>query len=302
MVKKLLRWLIIGGTLFFVLATVKHHWESVTSVRIEPRGWWYLILALVVTSIAHIWSAWVWTWILKSFRQPIETVKAIGIYLVTNLGKYLPGNVGHFTARIVAINKIGSDWGTASLSVLLEPLLMAAAALAIAVIGSGSGWIETDTGIGFHLVILGGILAGIHPRILNIPIKFLNKKKKLDREPIYLEKYPIVPLLGEVGFVLLRGAGFILTWTALRTVEPGQILPLLGAFSFAWLLGLVVPGAPGGLGVFEATAIALLDGRNFPAGTVVVTVALYRLLSILAEIIGAGLGTRLARDRSGFRS
>jgi uncharacterized membrane protein YbhN (UPF0104 family) len=43
---------------------------------------------------------------------------------------------------------------------------------------------------------------------------------------------------------------------------------LLGAFSLAWLLGLVVPGAPGGLGVFEATAIALLQQR-FSGGLVI---------------------------------
>ncbi|WP_354635191.1 hypothetical protein [Planktothricoides raciborskii] len=40
---------------------------------------------------------------------------------------------------------------------------------------------------------------------------------------------------------------------------------VLSAFSFAWLLGLVLPGAPGGIGIFEATAIALLQ-NNFPPG------------------------------------
>jgi glycosyltransferase 2 family protein len=300
MIKKILRFLIIGGTLFFVLATVKHHWENVLTVRIEPRGWLYVVFALLVTSIAHFWSAWVWTWILQGFRQPIATLPAIGIYLVTNLGKYLPGNVGHFYARIVAITKAGSDRGTASLSVLLEPLLMAAAALAIAVFAGGSGWIKTDSGIGIHTLILGLILGGIHPRILNIPLQFLNRKKKLDREPVYLENYPIAPLLGEMVFVLLRGGGFILTWMTLQTLEISQVLPLLGTFSFAWLLGLVVPGAPGGLGVFEATAITLLDDQNFPAGTVLVTVALYRLVSIIAEILGAGLGTALVGDRGKF--
>ncbi|MEG3438574.1 YbhN family protein [Pannus brasiliensis CCIBt3594] len=299
MLKKILRWLIIGGTLFFVIATLKHHWENVTSVRIEPRGWWYLSGALVVTSIAHIWSAWVWTWILKSFRQPMRTSIAIGIYLVTNLGKYLPGNVGHFYARIVAVNKIGTDWATASLSVLLEPLLMAAAALSIASIAGSLGWMKTTSGIWLNILILIAILVGIQPRILNIPIRFLNRAKKLDREPVYVENYPIVPLLGEIGFVLLRGGGFILVWMALQTAEPSQIFPLLGAFSFAWLLGLIVPGAPGGLGVFEATAIALLDSQRFSPGTVLVTVALYRFISVLAEIVGAALGTRLWRERSG---
>jgi uncharacterized membrane protein YbhN (UPF0104 family) len=56
----------------------------------------------------------------------------------------------------------------------------------------------------------------------------------------------------------------------------------------AWLLGLVVPGAPGGLGVFEATAIALLQ-QHFPTAVVISATGLYRLVSILAETAGAGL-------------
>jgi len=61
---------------------------------------------------------------------------------------------------------------------------------------------------------------------------------------------------------------------------------LLGAFSFAWLLGLV-PGAPGGL---LTTAITfeskLFSGSGYHA------IALYRLVSILAEAAGAGLAAR----------
>ena len=52
--------------------------------------------------------------------------------------------------------------------------------------------------------------------------------------------------------------------------------------------GFVVPGAPGGLGVFEATAIALLQ-YHFPAAIVISAIALYRLMSIIAETAAAGL-------------
>jgi hypothetical protein len=69
---------------------------------------------------------------------------------------------------------------------------------------------------------------------------------------------------------------------------PEQILPLLGGFSLAWVLGLVIPGAPGGIGVFEATAIALL-GTQLSPGVVIGGVTLYRLVSTLAEAGGAGL-------------
>jgi glycosyltransferase 2 family protein len=79
-----------------------------------------------------------------------------------------------------------------------------------------------------------------------------------------------------------------LTLSALNPIAPAQIPLIFSAFSFSWVLGLVVPGAPGGIGVFEATAIALLNSQ-IPTGTILGGVALYRLISILAELIGAGL-------------
>jgi len=52
---------------------------------------------------------------------------------------------------------------------------------------------------------------------------------------------------------------------ALKPLELSQIPLLLGAFSFAWLLGWAsCPGAPGGIGVFEATALVLLEQRFSP--------------------------------------
>ncbi len=105
-----------------------------------------------------------------------------------------------------------------------------------------------------------------------------------------VQHYPLLPLLGELGFLGLRGTGFFFTWLAISPLNPSQIPQLYTAFSFAWLLGLLIPGAPGGLGVFEATAIALLD-RHFSAGVILSVVALFRFVSILAEATVAGIAT-----------
>lgn len=103
-----------------------------------------------------------------------------------------------------------------------------------------------------------------------------------------LKRYPLRPLLGEMGFVLWRSLGFIVTLTALMPIGITDWPLLISTFSIAWLLGLVVPGAPGGIGVFEASAIALLGGQ-FPHGIVLGSVACYRLVSTLAEVVGAAI-------------
>ena len=296
-IKPYLRWFILGGILFFLVKTVKDRFDSVTAIRIDAQGWLVLAIALTITIIAHVWSGWVWTWILSIFKQPLSVTEGIRVYLMTNIAKYSPGNIWHFYGRITAVSKQGGSQGAATLSVLLEPLLMAAAALLTGLISSTLGGVKvSDQQLWLQLCGLLAVFIGIQPRILNPLLHRLSRSKNQANavETIQLTTYPLTPFLGEMGFVFLRGIGFILTFTALQTVTWQQIPQLFTSFSFAWLLGLVVPGAPGGLGVFEVTAYELLDDAQFP--TEIAAVALYRLISILAEAIAALICIRRNSD------
>lgn len=296
MMKQILRWLILGGTLFFLAKALKAHWLEVTTIHIDTIGWAILAIATGITLLAHTWAGWVWTWVLQELNQPVNSYVFIQVYLKTNIAKYLPGNVWHYYGRIIAAKDAQVSAGAATLSVLLEPLLMAAAALIIVLLSSQLITQNTTFILKIaQLLGLVGVLCVLHPRFLNLGIRLLHslKAKKSatttpETVPLSLERYPLRPLLGELGFLGLRGTGFILTLFALGPLNLSQIPLLLGAFSFAWLLGLVVPLAPGGLGVFEATAIALLQSR-FPAAVVISAIGLYRLISILAETVGATL-------------
>lgn len=297
MLKQILGWLILAGTLFFLGKALNDHWLEVTAIEIDRIGWAILAIATGITLLAHIWAGWIWTWILKELNQPIESFVFIQVYLKTNIAKYLPGNVWHHYGRIVAAKNANIPTSVAALSVLLEPLLMAAAALIIIIIfGSSFAVINTNIALRIcQLLILAVVLCTVHPLFLNPAIRFLQnlKAKKSNQKAksntsFNIERYPLRPLLGELGFLGLRSTGFMLTLFALGPLNISQIPLLVGAFSCAWLLGLVVPGAPGGLGVFEATAIALLQ-HHFPAAVIISAIALYRLISIIAETAAASL-------------
>ncbi|HEY9611071.1 YbhN family protein [Allocoleopsis sp.] len=293
LLKPYLRWVILGGTLFFLAKAFKEHWQEVALIQINAAGWTMLFVAFSITLLAHILAGLVWSWILRSFKQPIQYRWVLLVYLKTNVAKYLPGNVWHYYGRIWAVTKAGGSLSAATISVLLEPLLMAAAALLIALTGSQLDWLDMqgDTRIlGLQILGLAGILLAVHPKILNPVLQLLRrfKGKATDTEAFQLDRYPFVPLLGELGFVGLRGAGFLVTFFTLSTVNPNQIPLLLTAFSLAWVLGLVIP-TPGGLGVFETTVLGLLN-PYFSTGVILSVVALFRLMSILAEVVGASIG------------
>ncbi|MGB3672506.1 MAG: YbhN family protein [Phormidesmis sp.] len=291
--KPYLRWVILGGTLFFIVKTLKDHWREVTEIQLTPDARYLLPLAFGVTLAAHVWSGWVWHWILELFNQPLGGRWSTPVYLKTNVAKYLPGNVWHFFGRVRALQKTGTPTGIAVLCVVMEPLLMAVAALILACLGGGqmvgvySLWLQ----VGVACVAL----SVVHPRIFNPILQRLGRAKAKAQSLTFtgsstglLRAYPLRPLLGEIGFVLLRSLGFIAIVAALQPVTTvSAFSSLVAAFGLAWLLGLVVPGAPGGIGVFEATAIPLLSGQ-FPVAVVLSSVAIYRLVSVLAEVIAAG--------------
>ncbi|WP_254047999.1 hypothetical protein [Synechococcus sp. BDU 130192] len=293
--KPYLRWFIVGLTLFFLLATLRNHWQEVAQIRLDRRGWLLVGASVLVTTSSHIWSALVWGRILTLFRVPLGYGEAIALYLRTNMAKYLPGNIWHFYGRMTRIVAVGSPWGVASLAVLLEPLLLAAAAAIAMVLGLGLSLAQLEQLPLLKLLVplgLIGILGGIHPYFFNPVIQKVSQGKTQDHDPVQLNIYPWQPLLGELIFIGLRGTGFLLTWWAIAPLSASQIPQLLGVFSGAWLAGFIIPGAPGGLGVFEVVALALLEtvgNTNVGVGSLLTIVALMRGVSILAEILPLGI-------------
>lgn len=301
--KSYLRWMILGGTVFFLGKALKDNWQDVGEIRINAAGWLILFVAFLITLLAHMWAGLVWGWILQSFKQPVQYRWVLPVYLTTNIAKYLPGNVWHYYGRVLAVTKAGGSLEAATISVLLEPILMVAAALLIALAGSHLSWLDRQENLliwGLQLISLGIICFAIHPIILNYVLQLLSKLKKKDsnNELLKLEKYPLRLLWGELIFLGLRGTGFMLTFMTLTVVNSHQILMLFSSFSFAWVVGLVIP-IPGGLGVFETTIIALLNS-HFSTGLIITVVALFRLVSILAEVVGAGMGLLIARKNQIF--
>jgi glycosyltransferase 2 family protein len=278
---------IIGAILFFIAKMLWKHGQAVLAVPISSQGWGNLGLALGVTLLAHVWAGVVWASILRNCQQPVSNRWGVATYLRTNIAKYLPGNIWHFYGRIQACRGREIPGAIALLSVLLEPLLMLAAAVIIAAVG-----LPRPQGIAEPVLRLfqGGILVlvlgGIHPRLLNPLLARWGRKKGGESEPRLLKQYPWRPLVGEGGFLLLRSAGFLLCWGAVGPIE--QPVTLVSAFAVAWLVGLVVPGLPGGVGILEAILVGLLGGMLSPE-VLLWILAAYRLVNTGAEAIGAGV-------------
>ena len=202
--------------------------------------------------------------------------------------KYLPGGVWHFVARLKALScKLNSK--DSIRGVILEPFLMLSAAMLFAPLG------EVMKGFSFIFILPSFLfLSKFRDLILDII-----KRRKFDRLEVFnisfkddiehLERKlrpPLKPLIIETLFIILRFISLLLCLSAFSVNYQGLIFKLLGAFSLAWSIGLIVPAAPGGVGVFESVLIFQVGGY-FPKALLVFVLITYRIIITLSDFLAA---------------
>jgi glycosyltransferase 2 family protein len=321
--KILLPWVILLVTGWFLGQTLLEHWQQVQTLKLQPQAWGMVLLALVVATLAHIWSGLVWGEILHCVQQPQPKRWVLFIALRNAPTKYIPGGIWDMYARIVSAQKRGLQTPRVTVSVILEPMFLIAGAFLLSLL--------TQTHLPWKLLGLGLFLPALHPFFFNwgwqtaqnwqvrlgqlklstaLP-KWVEDKAKGEAESTTAQatqaseaggsvsqtlsqatlmtpgRYPFLILAGATLFILLRGLAFLLVLRAFTPLIWQQVLPSLGEFSLAWCLTLFTP-VPVGIGVFE-TGILQFLADVFPTSLLLGTMAVYRLLLVLADLIGVGI-------------
>ena len=279
-------------TLSFVAWALQGHVAGLRSLTISALGWWWLMLALGLTWLSLVVNALSWRVLVLWLGHGTGATPLVPLYLSSNLLKYLPGGIWHFVKRVRALGpSIGT--GPALVSVLLEPMLMAVAALLWVPFGGFQGGLALLAPLP-ALLLLPRWREPLLRRLERQRLRQLNRVQDEALAPLAepeqygsgRDGYPWIPLLAELLFVACRFSGF---WACLQVFGLHQVLPItewLAAFALAWTAGLVVPAAPGGLGVFEAVLLLRL-GQSVPEAPLLAVALSYRLVATLADVLAA---------------
>ena len=97
--------------------------------------------------------------------------------------------------------------------------------------------------------------------------------------------FPSKAFLIEILFVLSKFIGFLYCYNLFNIDKNTEIsiVYLLVIFCLSWAIGLIVPTAPGGVGVFEACFLFFV-GDNLPQNIILSTLIYFRLISTSADI------------------
>ncbi len=246
-----------------------------------------LLISFIFCVLSIYLNAYAWKYIVKWFGEEFNNNNLVSFYVLTNVLKYVPGGIWHFVERFNFIKRI-SNPQIALYSTLIEPYFML----------SGS----------FLLASLGVIFSPLY-FFLILPLLFLNRKliylvlKKLGSlkgkvfEVLRLANskdqfgriniisfFPLRALFLEIGFVLSKFIGFYICLNTFYTNNNLNIIYLLAVFSLSWSIGLVVPTAPGGVGVFEAFLLFFV-GRIIPQNLILVSLIYFRIISTSADLL-----------------
>ena len=278
-------------TLGFVVWALAGHAAGLRSLAITAQGWWWLVLALGLSWLSLVVNAGAWQVLVSWLGHGTGSTPLVPLYLSSNLLKYLPGGVWHFIQRVRVLGpSIGT--GPALVSVLMEPMLMVVAALLWVPFGGWQSGLALLTPLPALLLLprwrepLLSRLERSRLRQLNRSDPDLASLPPLEQLGSGRKDYPLLPLLAELVFITSRFSGF---WCCIQVFGLTPVLPIgswMSAFALAWATGLVVPAAPGGLGVFEAVLLLRL-GSSVPEPALLAVALSYRLVVTLADLMAA---------------
>ncbi|QFT60814.1 hypothetical protein FIU94_18420 (plasmid) [Sulfitobacter sp. THAF37] len=263
--------------------------------------WAGVSLALCCYVISQFAAAEAWHRILLFWQVTIAPRRARSQPLVSQIGKYIPGNVAHLFGRLVIGRRDGLTTGVLAASMVFEIGFTLAAGFAVTAalllvlpdtlpvlaqefprVGT---WLNPPL-IAGALIVAGALGAAVLKRRLRkLDIPHPGLRQLLGPFAFHVTTFPML--------------GLSLWATALAVspdAAPGLVTCIL-VFAFAWVLGFVMPGAPGGIGVRDSIIVLGL-AASVGEGSGLAIALLHRALSVLGDVAVFGLGWRMRHEKT----
>lgn len=220
-----------------------------------------------------------WRRLMHYAGVPVSRSWAIHTYAVSQLAKYVPGNIFQFAGRQAIGLAAGIANGPLARSTVYElafvivgGFLFSPLVLPLALIGlpNSFGWISFVLAMAIALWLamrIGGADFGA-------------------AAILYLVFLALSGVVFAAAFDLAGGSGRIALYPAIA-----------GAYVIAWLVGLVTPGAPAGIGIREAILMVLLGGLGAEP-VILLAVVIGRTITVLGDLFffaGGQIAGRLYR-------
>jgi len=278
--KKYLNW---TGTLLsiigviFIFFKLKDYSSQIDLSRLTISSWYAFVgLSFFYGCYSLLLAPLAWTNLLAYFGVSVPLYWSIRTYGISQLAKYVPGNIFHFASR----QAIGVSEGLPSIplakSTIWDILLQAISAIFFGILILPSFLPNFNEKIAFVVFICTIFLyVYIIAHYWNVKIGYA------------ASLYTISLILSSVLFIAIL---YILLPISVFNNLP--ILSIFGAYVVAWLVGMVTPGAPGGAGVKELILYTLMHSW-ISQSDLLLAIIISRIITILGDCVFYGISVIL---------
>lgn len=245
-VKDTLYWasMILAATgVIFVALRIHESSEKIDFSRFSADTWILAISLSLLYGVTNYMPALAWRHLLGFFSFNTSRMWAIRTYGISQLARYVPGNIFHIAGRQVIGIVAGIPGVILAKSMFWELVLI------------------SMTAILFGLITIPLLLPSIRMELMLLVF-------------IVVSALLIFSLWHLVGSLVARAAVWYIIFLAVTglvfvglftiivpfSYSTSLLVSLCGAYVIAWLIGLITPGAPAGMGVRELVLLLLLDG------------------------------------------
>jgi uncharacterized membrane protein YbhN (UPF0104 family) len=283
----------VAGIVFVVRRIVQDRTEIADALSSADLGW--LVVGGIAGLLAMALIGANWLWILRHAGAAAPWRRGMSWFFVGQLGKYVPGGIWPIVGQAELAHRGATPRGAAYSSTGMS---MVATFLGAATVGAISGLIAPTDGRLVPLtiaVVLGVLFAALATPASRSALHQL-ARRVTKRELRLPEQRWFTLLVARHLPVWVLFAGMnIFAVVALGTdLDTTLVVELVYVTCISWMAGFVVVGVPGGIGVRETIFISMMTAP-LGAGVAVSAAVLSRVVSILVDLLGAGVSVPIAR-------
>lgn len=278
---------LLVGFLAIYITTID--WTVLSGIDIN----WLLVAAATAVSLSfRYWGVMIWFFLLKRLGATGLSGKYVSltfIYAKSWLGRYIPGAATWILGKVYFASQHGVSRGRLAVSGILEGALQIVATLGLAITVLLIDPRTQTFGPWFTVALVGALAAcviAIVPRVfeflLNIALRIF-RRPKVDRELMPSGMTIVWSALLYLGGAIIAGVSYYLISAALYpSIEPKDVIFIVGATSLASAASMLAVFAPGGLGVREGV-LGLLLALVVPGEIALVIVVVTRVWSVAVD-------------------
>lgn len=252
---------------FFVITRLHSYWDGSHFDNMNISSWMFIVLLSFFYGATNSLLSFSWKKILEHCNTHVSFKWAIKTYGISQLAKYVPGNVFHIAGRQALAMADGFSSKEVLKSNIYELILISLA-------GSTSIFLITHIIFPSLTTSLSIILFLSSLIIVNWLLRFFLSPAMSTAFMIQI----VFLICSSVIFTVILG--FIIHKQA---INYEILICISGAYTIAWLAGLITPGAPAGVGIRELVIVFFLK-NYFPESELLLSVVLGRIVTVVGDV------------------